>query len=64
MGGDRTDLTATADEAFFHLRLFTDRLNAEAAAGEIAAAFDVLATAAAPHAVAGRRGDVAVRPPG
>ncbi|MFC0861861.1 hypothetical protein ACFHYQ_06090 [Sphaerimonospora cavernae] len=60
----RADLTVNADEAFFHLRLFTDRLDAEAAACEIAAAFDVLAKAAAPHGVAGRRGGVVVRPPG
>src|SRR5690606_17192626 len=32
------DLTANTDEAFFHLRLFTDRLDAETAACEIAAA--------------------------
>ncbi|MFC0864466.1 hypothetical protein ACFHYQ_19425 [Sphaerimonospora cavernae] len=57
------DLTSNADEAFFHLRLFTDRLDAEAAACEIAAAFDALVRAAAPHGMAGRRGGMAVHPP-
>ncbi|WP_433498122.1 hypothetical protein ACQP1K_24955 [Sphaerimonospora sp. CA-214678] len=59
-----TDLTTNTDEAFFHLQLFTDRLDAETAARAIAAAFDALVQAAAPHAAAGRRDGAGVRPPG
>ncbi|GAA1264643.1 hypothetical protein Psi02_63950 [Planotetraspora silvatica] len=40
------DLTANADEAFFHLRIHTDRLDTDAAAGEITDAFLALMKAA------------------
>ncbi|MEW9527370.1 guanylate kinase [Microbispora sp. NPDC049125] len=45
------DLTAHTDEGFFHLRIDTDGLNAEAAAREISEAFRSLTRAAAPHTV-------------
>lgn len=43
------DLEANTDAGFFHLRLHTDRLSADAAAAEIMSAYDRLRTAALPH---------------
>ena len=58
------DLTANAGEGFFHLRLCTDRLDAEAAAKEIIAAFDALTRAADPRTAGRRQEDVPTPPDG
>jgi guanylate kinase len=54
----RADLDAHTDEGFFHLRIRTDRLDAETAATEIMRAFRSLTNSAALHAVPHRREDV------
>ncbi|MFI7052274.1 guanylate kinase [Streptosporangium canum] len=43
------DLEANTDAGFFHLRLHTDRLSADAAAAEIMSAYDRLRTTALPR---------------
>ncbi|MEV4248495.1 guanylate kinase [Streptosporangium canum] len=45
------DLEANTDAGFFHLRLHTDRLGADAAAEEIMGTYDRLRTAGDPHGV-------------
>lgn len=49
------DLEANTDEGFFHLRLHTDRLSADAAAEEIMGAYDRLRTAGLSRAQERRR---------